>query len=220
MALTIAVDVSLNKLIVPSPSDALAGIHVGRPPSDCISARKALDLDGFYNIEPDSDFGRRLLRRRERIWLALFTLDRGWEWFGISEKSADISQCLSCPREKLYGTSDDSHRKMQRLAQITYCRYLGWVDRLICCIETGLGGSNFWCEEYLWQQSGSCHQRNYNGAYVSCLFSSPVLSDQIVFKIWLMGSSIVGTKPGHLQSVGWRVRWQNKITAFLHRWPI
>lgn len=77
MALTIAVDVSLNKLIVPSPSDALAGIHVGRPPSDCISARKALDLDGFYNIEPDSDFGRRLLRRRERIWLALFTLDRG-----------------------------------------------------------------------------------------------------------------------------------------------
>lgn len=77
MALTIAVDISLNKLIVPSPSDALAEIHVGRPPSDCLSARKALDLDGFHDVEPDSVFGRRLLRRRERIWLALFTLDRG-----------------------------------------------------------------------------------------------------------------------------------------------
>jgi len=77
MALTIAVDISLNKLIVPSPSDALSGIHVGRPPSDCISARKALDLDGFQDVDPDSTFGRRLLRRRERIWLALFTLDRG-----------------------------------------------------------------------------------------------------------------------------------------------
>jgi len=76
-ALTIATDISLNKLIVPSPSDALVGIHEGRPPSDCITARKALDLDGFQDVDPSSDFGKRLLRRRERIWLALFVLDRG-----------------------------------------------------------------------------------------------------------------------------------------------
>lgn len=76
-ALTIAVDISLNKLIVLSPSLSLAGIHERRPPSDYISARKALDLDGFHDVAPNSDLGRRLLRRRERIWLALFVLDRG-----------------------------------------------------------------------------------------------------------------------------------------------
>lgn len=76
-ALTIAIDISLNKLIVPSPSSSLAGIHERRPPSDYITARKALDLDGFHDVDPMSDFGRRLLRRRERIWLALFVLDRG-----------------------------------------------------------------------------------------------------------------------------------------------
>lgn len=78
MALTIASDISLNKLIVPSPSDSLAGVHVGKSPSDCISARKALDLDGFHDVDPESNYGKRLLRRRERIWLALFVLDRGY----------------------------------------------------------------------------------------------------------------------------------------------
>lgn len=77
-ALTIAVDISLNKLIVPSPTLSLAGIHERRPPSDYISARKALDLDGFHDVNPASELGRRLLRRRERIWLALFVLDRGY----------------------------------------------------------------------------------------------------------------------------------------------
>jgi hypothetical protein len=77
MALTIAMDISLNKLVVPSPSDSLAGIQHGKAQSDCITARKALDLDGFHGIDPNSDFGKRLLRRRERVWLALFVLDRG-----------------------------------------------------------------------------------------------------------------------------------------------
>lgn len=76
-ALTIALDISLNKLIVPSPSSSLGGVHHGREPSDCITARRALDLDGFPEVDPGSDLGRRLLRRRERIWLALFVLDRG-----------------------------------------------------------------------------------------------------------------------------------------------
>jgi hypothetical protein len=77
-ALTIAMDISLNKLIVPSPSESLAGIHEIRPPSECITARKALDIDGFQDVEPLSELGRRLLRRRERIWLALFVLERGY----------------------------------------------------------------------------------------------------------------------------------------------
>ncbi|OWP01951.1 hypothetical protein B2J93_4577 [Marssonina coronariae] len=76
-ALTIAMDICLNKLIVPPPSDSLAGIQEGKAPSDCIAARKALELDGFPEVDPTSDLGRRLLRRRERIWLALFVLDRG-----------------------------------------------------------------------------------------------------------------------------------------------
>jgi hypothetical protein len=80
-SLTIAMDLSLNKLIVPSPSDSLIGVHDGIAPSDCISARKALDLDGFSDVDPGSDLGQRLLRRRERIWLALFVLDRGFVAF-------------------------------------------------------------------------------------------------------------------------------------------
>lgn len=77
LALTIAMDISLNKLVVPSPSDSLAGINDGKAQSDCITAKKALELDGFPDVEPNSDLAKRLLRRRERIWLALFVLDRG-----------------------------------------------------------------------------------------------------------------------------------------------
>jgi hypothetical protein len=75
MALTVAIDLSLNKLIVPSPSK-MQNIR-GVPKSDCIAARKALELDGFEAVDPASAYGKRLLRRRERIWLALFVLDRG-----------------------------------------------------------------------------------------------------------------------------------------------
>ncbi|KAH7363769.1 hypothetical protein BKA65DRAFT_121581 [Rhexocercosporidium sp. MPI-PUGE-AT-0058] len=76
-ALTIAMDISLNKFIVPSPSDSLAGMYEGKALSDCITAKKALELDGFSDVDPKSELGKRLLRRRERIWLALFVLDRG-----------------------------------------------------------------------------------------------------------------------------------------------
>ncbi|KAI1383816.1 uncharacterized protein F4822DRAFT_52160 [Hypoxylon trugodes] len=75
MALTFALDLSLNKIILPSsteprsPRDSFAT-------SDCISGRKALAMDGF-NMDPDSPRGRRLLRRRERTWLSLFVLERG-----------------------------------------------------------------------------------------------------------------------------------------------
>jgi hypothetical protein len=36
-----------------------------------------LQTDGFADIDPASDWGRRLLRRRERTWIALFVLERG-----------------------------------------------------------------------------------------------------------------------------------------------
>ncbi|KAK8060568.1 hypothetical protein PG996_010498 [Apiospora saccharicola] len=45
--------------------------------SDCISARRALTIDGFPEVDPDSLMGRRLLRRRERTWLSLYVLERG-----------------------------------------------------------------------------------------------------------------------------------------------
>ncbi|KAI0880579.1 uncharacterized protein GGS22DRAFT_174742 [Annulohypoxylon maeteangense] len=76
MALTIALDLSLNKIILPSsteprsPRDTIAT-------SDCISGRKALNIDGFSDFDPDSPSGQRLLRRRERAWLSLFVLERG-----------------------------------------------------------------------------------------------------------------------------------------------
>ncbi|OTB03887.1 hypothetical protein M426DRAFT_321384 [Hypoxylon sp. CI-4A] len=76
MALTIALDLSLNKIILPSsteprsPRDTVAI-------SDCISARKALAIDGFHDMDPNSLRGQRLLRRRERTWLSLFVLERG-----------------------------------------------------------------------------------------------------------------------------------------------
>jgi len=45
--------------------------------SDCIEAHRALKLDSYTDIDPSSVLGRRLLRTRERVWLALFNLDRG-----------------------------------------------------------------------------------------------------------------------------------------------
>jgi hypothetical protein len=44
---------------------------------ECIDAVKALQLDGFAHVDPASTWGRRLLRTRERVWLAIFVLDRG-----------------------------------------------------------------------------------------------------------------------------------------------
>ncbi|RDW75848.1 hypothetical protein BP5796_06669 [Coleophoma crateriformis] len=77
MASAIAIDLSMNKLVMPSPSIYSADIPATTPKSDCISARKALDIDGFPETDPHSPQGRRLLRARERVWLALFVLDRG-----------------------------------------------------------------------------------------------------------------------------------------------
>jgi hypothetical protein len=108
-ALTIALDISLDKLIVPSPSSSLDGIHEGREPSDYITARKALDVDGFRDVDPISDLGKRLLRRRERIWLALFVLDRGLDSIPSRLDLAYSYQSVFSSRAKLHGAFDIHH---------------------------------------------------------------------------------------------------------------
>ncbi|KAI1813210.1 hypothetical protein GGS20DRAFT_599411 [Poronia punctata] len=76
MALSIALDLYLNKIILPSSPDAPFS-RDNIPMSDQISSRRALLVDGFADIDPLCEMGRRLLRRRERTWLSLFVLERG-----------------------------------------------------------------------------------------------------------------------------------------------
>ncbi|KAK5945306.1 hypothetical protein PMZ80_002510 [Knufia obscura] len=76
-AMTIAIDLSLNRIVVPSPTMRPHGIMEKIAQADCIEAQRALDLDGHTDVDPESTLGRRLLRARERVWMALFTLDRG-----------------------------------------------------------------------------------------------------------------------------------------------
>ena len=77
MALTIAMDLCLHKSIRPSLQQSQLNHRDHIANADCISARKALDLDGFDDVEETFPWGRRLLRRRERAWLAFFVLERG-----------------------------------------------------------------------------------------------------------------------------------------------
>lgn len=75
-ALAIAVDLSLNKIVLPSSSfDSEQARQFTK--ADCIDGRRALWMDGFEDVEHTSEWGRRLLRRRERAWIALFVLERG-----------------------------------------------------------------------------------------------------------------------------------------------
>jgi len=77
MATTMALDLSLHKILIPlaTLSD---GHHGGIARADCIDPKVALSLDGFGDVDPESESGRRLLRRRERCWIALFVLERGY----------------------------------------------------------------------------------------------------------------------------------------------
>ena len=77
MALTLALDLQLNKIVIPSSTIRPTGFLDRVAKSDCIDAAKALQLDGFPHQDPSSAWGKRLLRTRERVYLALFTLDRG-----------------------------------------------------------------------------------------------------------------------------------------------
>ncbi|KAI0481956.1 hypothetical protein GGR56DRAFT_684413 [Xylariaceae sp. FL0804] len=79
MAVGIALDLSLNKVIILPAASAESPFS--SPDSvatfDRISARRALALDGLSHVDPGSVAGRRFLRRRERTWLSLFVLERG-----------------------------------------------------------------------------------------------------------------------------------------------
>lgn len=76
MALTVALDLSLNKIVLPSTSfDSSLLKRLAK--AECIDAKRALQMDGFGDVTSDSVWGRRLLRRRERAWIALFVLERG-----------------------------------------------------------------------------------------------------------------------------------------------
>jgi hypothetical protein len=76
MALAIALDLSLNKIVLP-PTGLDNGVPRRLAKADCIDAKRALHMDGFGDIDPSSEWGQRLLRRRERTWIALFVLERG-----------------------------------------------------------------------------------------------------------------------------------------------
>lgn len=76
-AMTIAIDLSLNKIVTPSSTVRSQGTMDKIAHADCIESRRALNMDYHMDIEPSSMLGRRLLRARERTWLALFNLDRG-----------------------------------------------------------------------------------------------------------------------------------------------
>lgn len=77
MALTVALDMSLNKIVLPSSSFDQDLLHrLAR--ADLIDAKRAIHMDRFDSVDPLSEWGRRLLRRRERAWIALYVLERGY----------------------------------------------------------------------------------------------------------------------------------------------
>lgn len=80
MANTVATDLSLHKSLVSTEMlDPGSGIGLAR--GDCLDPRSALAMDGFPDLDPWSDRGRLLLRNRERCWISLFVLERGYVAF-------------------------------------------------------------------------------------------------------------------------------------------
>lgn len=77
IALTIAMDLSLHKLITHPAPPAYPASRSPISGADRISPERALDLDGYDDLDVKSELAQRLLRRRERTWLALFVLERG-----------------------------------------------------------------------------------------------------------------------------------------------
>ncbi|PHH60597.1 hypothetical protein CDD81_1424 [Ophiocordyceps australis] len=76
LATSIAIDLSLHKIIVPLET-LEQGSRLSLTRGDCLDTRAALAIDGLANIDPLSETGRLLLRGRERCWISLFVLERG-----------------------------------------------------------------------------------------------------------------------------------------------
>lgn len=76
MAMTIAIDLCLHKVLIPPEMLAPGnGLTVAR--GECLDPRTALAMDGFHDVDPLSERGILLLRGRERCWISLFVLERG-----------------------------------------------------------------------------------------------------------------------------------------------
>ena len=76
-AMAMALDLSMNRIVLPTSTRRPQGTMDRISQADCIEAQRALNIDGHAYTDPLSVLGRRLLRARERAWLALFCLDRG-----------------------------------------------------------------------------------------------------------------------------------------------
>lgn len=77
MATTMALDLFLHKNVVAMDAIRDGSYNGGIARADCIDPKVALSLDGCGDVDSESELGRRLLRRRERCWIALFVLERG-----------------------------------------------------------------------------------------------------------------------------------------------
>lgn len=77
MATSIAIDLSLHKVLV--PTELLEdGSKLMLARGECLATRTALAIDGFSDVDPRSEMGKMLLRGRERCWISLFVLERGY----------------------------------------------------------------------------------------------------------------------------------------------
>lgn len=76
LATTIAIDLQMPKVSMPAEAFKLAAMD-GLARQDCLDPEIALRSGGFKDVDPNSELGRRLVRRRERCWIALFVLERG-----------------------------------------------------------------------------------------------------------------------------------------------
>lgn len=110
MALTVALDLSLNKIVSPSSSFD-QGLLSRLARADCIDAKRALYMDGFDDVDPSSEWGVRLLRRRERAWIALYVVERGYNYLPSSCVLCRLTflQRMPCARKKLYSSTDNTH---------------------------------------------------------------------------------------------------------------
>lgn len=76
LATTIAIDLQMSKVNVPAETFKNGALD-GLARQDCMDPELALRSGGFKDVDPNSELGRRLVRRRERCWIALFVLERG-----------------------------------------------------------------------------------------------------------------------------------------------
>jgi hypothetical protein len=76
MATSIAMDLSLHKVLVPT-EQLEEGPRLTLARGECLDTRTALAIDGFPDVDSRSERGKLLLRSRERCWMSLFVLERG-----------------------------------------------------------------------------------------------------------------------------------------------